>query len=107
MARNERKSVSPAQSLGYKSGPMSYTSIPPFPISFFMLRVHLNTSFTTDDRILHIGLCMPRICTDNDVKNIVESTSKSSTSVRVNVEAVRSHHNYFFIWYDRTFLILW
>ncbi|EFA05306.2 nose resistant to fluoxetine protein 6 [Tribolium castaneum] len=101
-----RRPSSPSQSVGYVTGPLKFSSLPPFPISFFMLRIDVNSSFTTEERILHIGLCMPYVCTDSDIKVIMEETSKASTKVTVKVEAVRSHHNRFNIWQDRTFIIL-
>lgn len=36
----------------------------------------------------------------------MEETTKGSSKVTVKVEAVRSHHNRFNIWQDRTFIIL-
>ncbi|KAJ8938794.1 hypothetical protein NQ314_011330 [Rhamnusium bicolor] len=42
------KPPSPSSPVGYKSGPLVYTTAPPFPVSFFMLRLHLNSSFTTE-----------------------------------------------------------
>lgn len=51
---------------------------------------------------------MPHVCTENDVKTIFENVVKSSSqAVHVNVETVRSAHNYFNIWKDTTFQILW
>ncbi|RZB38996.1 nose resistant to fluoxetine protein 6-like [Asbolus verrucosus] len=101
-----KKASSPSQAIGYKMGPFKFTSLPPFPVSFFMMRIDVNSSFTVEERILHIGLCMPYVCTNADIKTIMEETSKASTKVTVKVEAVRSHHNRFNIWQDRTFLVL-
>jgi hypothetical protein len=118
-----RRPSSPSQSVGYTPGHFKYASLPPFPVSFFMVRIDVNSSFTTEvspkyfqtkmnevmfqERILHIGLCMPYVCTDSDIKTIMEETSKASTKVTVKVEAVRSHHNKFNVWQDGTFKILW
>ncbi|XP_018572754.1 nose resistant to fluoxetine protein 6-like isoform X2 [Anoplophora glabripennis] len=99
------KPQSPSAPLGYNSGPAIYTSAP-FPLSFFMLRLHLNSSFTTEERILHFGLCLPLKCTDEDVKRTMEETSKSSQKITVKVEAVKSEHNRYNMWGDRTFIIL-
>ncbi|KAJ8919034.1 hypothetical protein NQ315_016940 [Exocentrus adspersus] len=99
------KPHSPSAPLGYNSGPVVYTTAP-FPLGFFMLRLHLNSSFTTEERILHVGLCLPYKCSDEDVKKMMEETSKSSTKITVQVEAVKSEHNRFNIWGDRTFIIL-
>ncbi|XP_068911738.1 nose resistant to fluoxetine protein 6 [Tenebrio molitor] len=101
-----RRASSPSQSVGYTPGHFKYASLPPFPVSFFMVRIDVNSSFTTEERILHIGLCMPYVCTDSDIKTIMEETSKASTKVTVKVEAVRSHHNKFNVWQDGTFKIL-
>nr|CAI5850604.1 unnamed protein product [Callosobruchus analis] len=54
----------------------------------------------------HLGLCLPHICTEDDVKKIVEETSKPSKKITVRVEAVRSSHNKYNIWVDKTFLVL-
>lgn len=43
-----RKPSSPSQSVGYSTGPLKYSSLPPFPVSFFMLRVDVNSSFTIE-----------------------------------------------------------
>ncbi|KAJ8944684.1 hypothetical protein NQ318_015892 [Aromia moschata] len=97
------KPTSPTSPLGYQSGPMIYSTGPPFPISFFMLRLHINSSFTTEEKLIHMGLCLPYACADKDVQNIVEETSKSSTKITVNVEAVRSEHNKFNMWGRQNF----
>ncbi|VEN43512.1 unnamed protein product, partial [Callosobruchus maculatus] len=97
---------SPSAPVGYKDEPIVYTNGPTFPVSFFMLRLHLNSSFTTEEKILHLGLCLPHICTEDDVKKIVEETSKPSKKITVRVEAVRSSHNKYNIWADKTFLVL-
>lgn len=99
-------SFSPSQSKGYTAGKLLYTSIPPFPIAFYMLRVGINSSFTTEERTLHVGLCLPRVCTDADVQNILEETVKSSPTLRVQVEAVRSQKQDFDLWQDMTFVVL-
>ncbi|KAJ8973375.1 hypothetical protein NQ317_007188 [Molorchus minor] len=100
------KQTSLSAPAGYNSQPMVYSAGPPFPISFFMLRLYINSSFITEERLLHMGLCLPYICTDNDVKMILEETSKSSKQITVHVEAVKSEHNKYIIWGDRTFIIL-
>ncbi|CAG9822655.1 unnamed protein product [Phaedon cochleariae] len=100
------KPSSPSNPAGYKAGPLVYTHGPPFPVSFFMLRLHLNSSFTTEERVMHMGLCLPHACTDQDVKKIMEETSASSRKVTVKVEAVRSEHNRYNIWTDTTFIAL-
>ncbi|CAH1967120.1 unnamed protein product [Acanthoscelides obtectus] len=100
------KPVSPSAPIGYKNEPIVYTNGPAFPVSFFMLRLHLNSSFTTEEKILHLGLCLPHVCAEDDVKKIVEETSKPSKKITVKVEAVRSAHNKYNIWGDKTFLVL-
>ncbi|RZC32187.1 Acyl transf 3 domain containing protein, partial [Asbolus verrucosus] len=102
----ETFNLNQVEAIGYNMGLSGYTTSPPFPVSFFMIRMHINSSFTTEKRILHIGLCMPQICTNADIKTIMEETSEASTKIAVKVETVRSHHNRFNIWQDRTFLIL-
>lgn len=46
--KNVNKGTSLSQSGGYKAGPLMYTSIPPFLVDFFMLRVNINSTFTTE-----------------------------------------------------------
>lgn len=47
--RTKRATVaSPSQAVGYQPGRLIYTSIPPFPISFFVLRVNVNAEFTQE-----------------------------------------------------------
>nr|XP_023016448.1 nose resistant to fluoxetine protein 6-like [Leptinotarsa decemlineata] len=88
------------------TGPMTHSSGPPFPISFFMLRLLVNSSFTSEEKVLHVGLCLPHACTDDDVQKIMEETSSSAKRLTVKVEAVRSEHNKFNIWTDKTFIAL-
>ncbi|XP_050296587.1 nose resistant to fluoxetine protein 6 isoform X2 [Anthonomus grandis grandis] len=97
---------SPSQAVGYQKGPLVHTSVPPFSVSFYMLRVDLNSSFTTEERVLSIGLCLPYICRDEDVKTIMEETSAASDKVEIDVLSVKSHHNRYNIMQDRTFLAL-
>lgn len=96
----------PSAGSGYTPGKLLYTSIPPFSVSFFMLRVNLNSSFTSEERILHVGLCMPETCNDDDVKFILEETSKLSKTITLKVEAVRSPLHHYSLWNDTTFKIL-
>ncbi|XP_074030482.1 nose resistant to fluoxetine protein 6 [Leptinotarsa decemlineata] len=88
------------------TGPMTHSSGPPFPISFFMLRLLVNSSFTSEEKVLHVGLCLPHACTDDDVQKMMEETSSSAKRLTVKVEAVRSEHNKFNIWTDKTFIAL-
>ncbi|CAG9765410.1 unnamed protein product [Ceutorhynchus assimilis] len=106
MASLNREPDSPSQAVGYQKGPLVHTSLPPFSVSFFMLRIDVNSSFTTEERVLSIGLCLPYVCTDEDVKTILEETSGASDKVAVEVITVKSHHNRYKIWQDRTFLAL-
>ncbi|XP_019869984.2 nose resistant to fluoxetine protein 6 isoform X2 [Aethina tumida] len=105
-AEPKTKTFSPSQAVGYKPGPITYSSVPPFPVTLFRLRLHLNSSFTTEERILHLGLCMPYMCTDDDIGKLVERVSATSKKINVDVEAVRSQHNRYDIGRDTTFQIL-
>ncbi|KAG5893051.1 hypothetical protein JTB14_014831 [Gonioctena quinquepunctata] len=85
---------------------MVQSSGPPFPISFFMLRLHLNSSITNEEKVIHLGLCLPHACTDDDVQKMVEETSASERRMNVKVEAVKSEHNKYNVWTDKTFISL-
>ncbi|XP_072392694.1 nose resistant to fluoxetine protein 6 isoform X1 [Diabrotica undecimpunctata] len=100
------KPQSPGLTMGYIPGPVMYINGPPFPVSFFKLRLHLNSSFTTEERILHIGLCLPHACSANDAQKIMEETSSSAANITVKVEQVRSEHNRYNFWTDSTFIAL-
>ncbi|XP_044756776.1 nose resistant to fluoxetine protein 6 isoform X2 [Coccinella septempunctata] len=104
-AEVRRTPKSPSQGVEYESTSI-WTSSSPFPVDFFMLRLHLRTNFTTDNKIIHVGLCMPASCSDKDVDRIVRETSKGHFYVNVDVEAVRSHHDQFVLWMDKTFILL-
>ncbi|XP_066244997.1 nose resistant to fluoxetine protein 6 isoform X3 [Euwallacea similis] len=97
---------SPSQAIGYRKGPLVHSSVPPFLVSFYMLKIDLNSSFTSEERILSVGLCLPYICSENDVKTIMKQTASSSNIVTVDVIGIKSHYNYFNIFHDRTFLTL-
>ncbi|XP_060525313.1 nose resistant to fluoxetine protein 6 isoform X2 [Cylas formicarius] len=101
-----QKPSSPSQAVGYRTGPMVYNSAPPFPVSFFIMKIHLSSNFTSEEKILDFGLCLPRICTDEDVTKIVEKTSSASKNVEVEVVAIKSHYHNYNIWQDNTFIIL-
>ncbi|KAK4883484.1 hypothetical protein RN001_006803 [Aquatica leii] len=90
----------------YKSVLLAHLKTSPFPLGYFMLRVNINSSFTTEQKTVHIGLCLPKICTDDDARKIMEETSKTAPMVTVKVETVRSHHQRFNVWTDSTFQIL-
>ncbi|KAF5270287.1 hypothetical protein FQA39_LY08398 [Lamprigera yunnana] len=90
----------------YKNVQLVHTGKSPFPVGYFMFRLNINSSFTTEDRTVHVGLCLPKICSDHDAFKIMEETSKGATRVLVTVEAVRSHHRRFNIWTDGTFQVL-
>ncbi|XP_045468559.1 nose resistant to fluoxetine protein 6 isoform X4 [Harmonia axyridis] len=96
---------SPSQGVEYEST-LGSSSSSPFPVGFFMLRLHLRTNFTTDNKIIHVGVCMPFSCTDDDVIGIVRETSRGNFYVDVEVEAIRSNHDKFDLWTDKTFIFL-
>ncbi|XP_017775150.1 PREDICTED: uncharacterized protein LOC108561633 [Nicrophorus vespilloides] len=102
------KLTNPGQSGGYVSGKLSYRSLPPFDVSFYMLRVFINSTYTKETRTLHVGLCLPKTCTDVDVRNILEKTSEAAPieMIQIRVEEVRSPHSRFNLWQDTTFRIL-
>ncbi|XP_056633905.1 nose resistant to fluoxetine protein 6 [Diorhabda sublineata] len=100
------KPHSPGFAMGFKPGPVVYTNGPPFPVSFFKLRLHVNSSFTTEEKILHLGLCLPHACSANDAQKIMEGASASSTKITVKVQLVRSEHNRYNYWTDSTFIAL-
>ncbi|CAH0552702.1 unnamed protein product [Brassicogethes aeneus] len=100
------KSFSPSQAMGYNPGLMVHTSLSPFPVSLYTLRLYLNTTFVNEEKHLYLGLCMPHVCTDKDIQNLVEGVASYSKKITVKVEAVRSAHNRYDIWRDSTFQIL-
>lgn len=46
----ETPTVSPSLTKIYRHGPLEYTSVPPFPVSFFMLKISLNVTLTSEVR---------------------------------------------------------
>ncbi|KAF5302728.1 hypothetical protein FQR65_LT08470 [Abscondita terminalis] len=90
----------------HKSALLLNSKSSPFPLGYFTLRVNINSSFTTEEKTVHVGLCLPKICNDEDALKIMESTAQTASKVIVRVEAVRSHHQRFDIWTDSTFQIL-
>lgn len=98
--------ASPSQAIGYQKGPIVYKSAPPFSVSFYLLRLHLNSSFTSEERVLSLGVCLPNVCRVEDVKVILEETSATSKDVSVDVITVKSQHNRYNMWQDRTFWVL-
>ncbi|KAK9884731.1 hypothetical protein WA026_007576 [Henosepilachna vigintioctopunctata] len=105
-AEVNRQSKSPSHGIEFQSTMSIASHSSPFPVDFFMLRLNLMSNFTKNGKIIHLGLCMPTICTDNDILNILKSTSQRQSYIGVEVETVRSHHNRFEFWLDRTFITL-
>ncbi|XP_076252110.1 nose resistant to fluoxetine protein 6 [Rhynchophorus ferrugineus] len=103
---NKLQPSSPSEALGYKQGPVVYTSAPPFSVAFYTMRLHINNSFLAEEKIMHLGLCLPFACTNDDVKTILEHTSSASTDISVDVLKVRSRHNRYSMGQDPTFIIL-
>ncbi|ERL91085.1 hypothetical protein D910_08427, partial [Dendroctonus ponderosae] len=97
---------SPSQALGYREGPLDQASVPPFSVSFFVLKLDVNDSFSQEDRVLSVGLCLPQVCLDEDVELIMQETSAESDRVAVDVLSIKSSHNRYIMWQDQTFLIL-
>ncbi|KAL1488430.1 hypothetical protein ABEB36_014903 [Hypothenemus hampei] len=62
--------------------------------------------FTIKDRVLSIGLCLPYICRESDVKMIMEETATSTDEIAVQVSSIKSHYNYYNVFNDRTFWTL-
>lgn len=93
---------------GYVHGSSSYSSLPPFPVSFYMLRLKLlNGTIVTEERLLHIGFCLPAICTNDDIRLLIEETSKPTRKSAIMIETVRSPNHDFHLFTDMTFVILW
>lgn len=118
---------SPSQAHGYREGPLDQASVPPFSVSFFVLKLDVNDSFSQEvmfewklckfrslheffcsqDRLLSVGLCLPQVCLDEDVQLIMQETSADSDRVAVEVLSIKSSHQRYIMWHDQTFLILW
>lgn len=81
---------------------------PPFPTAFYMLRLKITTNIPNiikTHRTLHLGLCLPRICTPEEVGAMVDATRESL--LIHEVLAVRSPaHGAYSYFSDTTFLIL-
>ncbi|XP_022910626.1 nose resistant to fluoxetine protein 6 [Onthophagus taurus] len=103
--RDISEKPSPSQSIGYETGILTYSSIPPYDVSFFVLKLELNSSLADDVRIVQMGLCLPLSCTNEEVKILAESTAKSSET-SVEIKTVKSVHDEFDIYGDLTFKIL-
>lgn len=104
--RRKVKTSSPSQLNGYQHGSLLYSSPPPFPVSFYMLRVVVNGT-NHEDRLLHVGFCLPKICSTDDIKLLIEETSKPTRKASIAIEKVRSSDHDFYIFEDTTFRILW
>lgn len=73
-----------------------------------MLRVViLNGTLSADERLLHVGFCLPKICNSDDVKLVIEETSKTRRKSSIFVEKVRTSDHDFHLFTDTTFMILW
>lgn len=56
---------------------------------------------------MNMGLCLPRICSDRDVQKLMEKTAETGGRAKLQVLSVRSHNQYYSMWDDATFRILW
>ncbi|KAB0802117.1 hypothetical protein PPYR_04303 [Photinus pyralis] len=96
----------PLQYESYKKLLMIHSQQPQFDLGYFVLRVNINNSFTSEERILHIGLCLPDVCTNEDARVLFEETSRISQKVSLKVGAIRSRHQRYNMFEDVTFLLL-
>ncbi|GLV44148.1 uncharacterized protein CBL_12556 [Carabus blaptoides fortunei] len=109
--RNARASLSttpsPSSFVGYSPGPLEQDHNIPFPVAFYMLKMDVNiTAFTSQENNVNIGLCLPRTCSDRDVRRLMEKTAETGGRARLQVLSVRSHNQYYNMWDDATFRIL-
>ncbi|GJQ66391.1 hypothetical protein Trydic_g4414 [Trypoxylus dichotomus] len=105
--RQVREVISPSQSEGYKTRSATSSFPSPYPVTYFTIKVKLNTSLSSmESKKIQLGLCLPLSCEDTDVRKIVEETSSKSRNIEVEVLAVKSKHEHFDIIKDTTFQIL-
>lgn len=108
---------SPGGALGYRPGPLEQETDLPFPLAFYVLNLEVNLStalWTAGSRTVHIGVCLPRACSDTDVKILFQDVAEAKetseddiNNVRILVNYVKSHNQYYNMWDDITFRILW
>lgn len=108
---------SPGGALGYRPGPLEQETNLPFPVAFYILNLDVNLStaiWAPGSRMVHFGICLPRACSDKDVKILFEDVADAKetaeddvNSVRISVNYVKSHNQYYNMWDDTTFRILW
>ncbi|KAK5650999.1 hypothetical protein RI129_002028 [Pyrocoelia pectoralis] len=82
------------------------STMPRFDLGYFILRISINSSFTDEERTVHVGLCIPDICTNEDAQFLFEETSRISKKVSLKVEAIRSKHQRYNMFEDVTFIVL-
>nr|XP_018896305.1 PREDICTED: nose resistant to fluoxetine protein 6-like [Bemisia tabaci] len=79
----------------------------PFGVGFFtaQVTVHVNFSSLPSSRGLLVGICLPRICSESDVKNLLQSAVVRNNFTSIRVRAVSEKYQY---WSDPKFtLLLW
>ncbi|XP_051158663.1 nose resistant to fluoxetine protein 6-like isoform X3 [Leptopilina boulardi] len=79
---------------------------PPYPLSFFILKISLNETSLTMKKLIHLGVCLPFSCSSSDVAEIAKLAASDAASKYSSVENVRDQRNYYDIYTDSVFWVL-
>ncbi|XP_016839566.1 O-acyltransferase like protein isoform X1 [Nasonia vitripennis] len=79
---------------------------PPYPLGFFMMRIAVNGTLAPATRLLHLGVCLPFSCHAADVAVIAKLAASDNAGKYSFVEKVRDQHDYYDMYADKVFWIL-
>lgn len=79
---------------------------PPYPLGFFILKINLNETYLTMKKVIHLGVCLPFSCSSSDVAVIAKFAASDAASKYSSVESVRDQRNYYDMYTDSVFWIL-
>ncbi|PNF31216.1 hypothetical protein B7P43_G14861 [Cryptotermes secundus] len=83
---------------------------PPFKLGFYTVRLQiaLPQYISPNDRRFLLGLCLPFSCNKQDVRQLLQLSARDEEPEprSIQILKVRSPHNSYIMWHDRTFWIL-
>ncbi|GFG29906.1 hypothetical protein Cfor_09924 [Coptotermes formosanus] len=86
------------------------SNAPPFPLGFYTVRLQiaLPQNISPSERRILLGLCLPFSCNKEDVRQLLQlSVQDEEPQPRsIQILKVRSPHDSYIMWHDRTFWIL-
>lgn len=82
---------------------MTNTIVPPFEAKFFVAKlfIQLHPIFTPNPRFISLGMCLPKVCQQNDIKKLLEANTPSQPHRVFQVLKVRPVPGEYRIWRDR------